>query len=257
VIEDISVDGGQHYFITNPGGTTTVEPVTGAPLPAPVTFPEAVREYSGIELSLNKRFTNNWQLYASYVNSENEGNYGGLFRQDNGQLDPNITSLFDLPELLEGADGRLPNDREHQFKVYGSYLWPFKLVTGFYGQYLSGTPITKLGAHPSYGRRERFVEQRGTAGTTPDTYNVDLHFEYPFTFGGGTELKLIADVFNITDEQEPTTVDQEWTRRNSRIGNEGDCGGQDPGCADANRLFGAATDRQDPRTIRLGVKVSF
>jgi len=258
VIEDISVDGGHTYFITNPGGTYTSNPVTGEPLDAPVNFPQAIRDYSGIEVSLNKRFTNNWQLYASYVNSENEGNYGGLFRQDNGQLDPNITSLFDLPELLEGAFGRLPNDREHQFKVYGSYLWPFKLVTGFYGQYLSGTPITKLGAHPTYGRRERFVEQRGTAGTTPDNWNLDLHFEYPFSFGGGTELKLIADVFNVTDEQEPATVDQEWTRNALNEGLAGDCGGDEPNCEGlANTLFGEPTDRQDPRTIRLGVKVSF
>lgn len=272
VIEDISVDGGQHYFITNPGGTTTVEPVTGTPLPEPVTFPEAVRDYSGFEVSLNKRFTNNWQLYASYVNSENEGNYGGLFRQDNGQLDPNITSLFDLPELLEGAFGRLPNDREHQVKVYGSYLWPFKLITGFYAQYLSGTPITQLGAHPTYGRRERFVSQRGSFGTNPDTYNIDLHLEYPITFGGGTELKLIADVFNITDEQEPTVVDEEWTRAHVRtpsvLNPDGtvnleqlNCGGPGTGpgtsCPNGNPLFGEPTDRQDPRTIRLGVKLSF
>jgi hypothetical protein len=264
VIEDISVDGGQHYFITNPGATVTVEPVTGAPLPAPVDFPEAVREYKALELSFNKRFTNNWQLYASYVNSENEGNYGGLFRQDNGQLDPNITSLFDLPELLDGATGRLPNDREHQFKVYGSYLWPFKLVTGFYGQFLSGTPISQLGAHPTYGRRERFVTPRGSFGTTPDVWNLDLHFEYPITFGSGMELKLIADVFNVTDEQEPTAIDQEWTRatvRNSPTPQLLNCGGPGTGpgtaCPNGNPLFGEATARQAPQTVRLGAKFSF
>ena len=281
VIEDISVDGGHTYFITNPGGPISTNPVTGEPAlvdtngdgiadtPGTVIFPEATREYEAWELSLNKRFTNNWQLYTSYVNSENIGNYGGLFRQDNGQLDPNITSLFDLPDLLNGAFGRLPNDREHQFKVYGSYLWPFKLVTGFYGQFLSGVPISQLGAHPVYGRRERFVTDRGSFGETPDIWNVDLHFEYPITFGGGTELKLIADVFNVTDEQEVTAVDQEWTRahfRNSPAPGDLDpillnCGGPgtgpDTGCPNGNPVFGDATARQDPRTIRLGVKIAF
>jgi outer membrane receptor protein involved in Fe transport len=263
VIEDISVDGGSTYFITNPGGIVTVNPVTEQPLDEPVFFPEPTRDYEAIELSLNKRFTNNWQLYASYVNSENIGNYGGLFRQDNGQLDPNITSLYDLPDLLDGAFGLLPNDREHQFKAYGSYLWPFKLVTGFYGQFLSGNPISKLGAHDLYGRRERFVEPRGTFGRTSDIWNLDLHVEYPIQFGNGQELKLIADIFNITDEQEPTTVDQEWTFASDDDPdtpiNEATCGGPDAvvECGDANRQFGTATNYQDPRTLRLGVKFSF
>jgi len=253
VIEDISVDGGATYFITNPGGVFTANPVTGEVLPEPVPFPEATRDYRALELSLNKRFTNNWQLYASYVNSENEGNYGGLFRQDNGQLDPNITSLFDLPDLLDGAFGPLPNDREHQFKAYGSYLWPFKLTTGFYAEFLSGTPISQLGRHRFYGRRERFITPRGSFGTTPDVYHVDLHLEYPITFGGGTELKLIADVFNISDEQEPTTVDQEFNNR--RPG----AGGVDPLLDNVqnNPDFGEPTNYQQPRTLRLGVKLSF
>lgn len=262
VIEDISVDDGSTYFITNPGGTFTVNPVTGEALPEPVTFPEPTRDYTAWELTLNKRFTNNWQLFASYVNSENVGNYGGLFRQDNGQLDPNITSLYDLPSLLEGAFGPLPNDREHQFKVYGSYLWPFRLITGFYGQYLSGTPITQFGAHDLYGRNERFVTPRGTFGRSPDIWNVDLHLEYPIQFGGGQELRLIADIFNITDQQEPTTVDQEWTLASADDPltpnvNELTCGGADRNCPDGNDLFGTATNYQQPRTLRLGVKFSF
>ena len=264
VIEDISVDGGQHYFITNPGGTVSVEPVTNTPLATPVVFPQAVRDYTAYELTINKRFTNNWQLYASYVRSKNEGNYGGLFRQDNGQLDPNITSLFDLPDLLIGAFGRLPNDRPNQVKVYGSYLWPFKLITGFSGQYLDGTPISQLGAHPTYGRRERFVTPRGSFGRTPEIWNVDLHLEYPITFGSGKDLRLIADVFNITDQQAVATVDQEWTlahRNNSMNDFQLNCGGPGTGpgtaCPNGNALFGTATSYQQPRTLRLGVKFSF
>ena len=263
VIEDISVDGGHTYFITNPGSTVfTSNPVTGEALDAPVVFPEPVRDYEAVELTLNKRFTNNWQLYASAVFSENSGNYGGLFRQDNGQLDPNITSLYDLPDLLVGADGLLPNDREYQFKVYGSYLWPFKLITGFYAQYLDGTPISQLGAHPVYGASERFVTPRGSFGRTPDTYNIDIHLEYPISFGNGLELKLIGDIFNITDEQEPATVDQDWTfERLNATTDPNECGGPGTGpgtsCPNGNPNFGDATSYQSPQTFRLGVKLSW
>jgi outer membrane receptor protein involved in Fe transport len=269
VIEDISVDGGHTYFITNPGGTYTANPVTGEPIDEnhdgvaeTVIFPEAEREYEAFEFTVNKRFSNNWQAFFSYVNSENIGNYGGLFRQDNGQLDPNITSLFDLPSLLAGAYGLLPNDREHQVKLYGSYVWPFKLVTGFSGQFLSGTPISKLGAHDIYGNNERFVVPRGSAGRTDDVWSIDSHIEYPVSFGDAVDLRLIADVFNITDESKASTVDQTWTFQRLRATtNPNECGGPGTGagtsCPNGNPLWGTPTAYQTPRTIRLGLKASF
>ena len=74
-----------------------------------------------------KRFSNNWQFIFSYVYSSLIGNYEGLFRNDNGQSDPNITSLFDLVSLLANTYGRLPNDSPHQFKFDGSYrFWDFE-----------------------------------------------------------------------------------------------------------------------------------
>jgi len=261
VIEDISADGGANYFITNPSGEFTMNPVTGEPLPESVFFPEPVRDYESLELTLNKRFSNNWQLYASAVYSKNEGNYGGLYRQETGQLDPNITSLYDLPGLLEGAFGLLPNDRQYQFKAYGSYVWPIQLTTGFYFQYLDGTPISKLGWHTSYGADERFVTQRGTAGRTADVWNLDLHLQYPIHFGSGLDLKLIADVFNVTDQAEATLVDQEWTTAREQQGLLNDCGGPGTGvgtsCPAGNPLWGTPTQYQSPRTIRLGAKLSF
>ncbi|MCP4204846.1 MAG: TonB-dependent receptor, partial [bacterium] len=262
VIEDISVDGGNTYFITNPGGTVTVNPVTGAPLATPAVFPVPSRDYTALELTVQKRYSNNWQIFASYVNSENKGNYGGLFRQDNGQLDPNITSLYDLPSLLVGAEGLLPNDREHQFKVYGSYATPINLLIGFYGQFLSGTPISKLGAHPIYGNSERFVIPRGSFGTTPDIWNIDLHFEYPINIGDKGELKLICDVFNVTDQQEPSQVDQDWTfQRLTATVDPNECGGAGTGpgtaCPNGNPDFNSALDYQRPQTFRFGVKFSF
>ena len=257
VIEDISVDGGHTYFITNPGGSVSVNPITGEVLAETVIFPEPTRDYEALELTLNKRFSNNWQLFASAVYSKNEGNYGGLFRQDNGQLDPNITSLYDLPDLLEGAFGLLPNDREYQFKAYGSYLWPFKLTTGFYAQFLDGTPISKLGRHRIYGNNERFVTDRGSEGRTPDVWNLDVHLQYPISFGNGSDLNLIVDIFNITDENEATAVDQTWTRANGDGGNLNDCGGTDVGCPGANPLWSTPIAHQSPRTIRLGARFSF
>ncbi|HLE19712.1 MAG TPA: hypothetical protein VJB88_01205, partial [Vicinamibacteria bacterium] len=258
VIEDISVDGGATYFVTNPGGTFTANPVTGESLPEPVVFPRATRTYKAMELLVNKVAGSRWQLSASYVLSQNKGNYGGLFRQDNGQLDPNITSLFDLPELLKGADGLLPNDRTHQFKAYGSYRWPFKLVTGFFLQALSGTPLSKLGAHPTYGNRERFITDRGSEGRTPAFLNLDLHAEYPIRLAGKADLRFIADVFNVTNRQAAGLLDQEWTFEPlEETVDPNECGGADPNCPAGNPNYGKPLAYQGPFSLRLGVKLTW
>jgi len=210
VIEDISVDGGSSYFITNPGGVFTENPTNGVPLDPPVDFPEAVRDFNGVELSLSKRFSNRWQGYASLMWSKLEGNYEGLYSRDNQQIDPNITSKFDLPELLANADGLLQNNREWQFKVFGSYRADFGLVSGINMWYMTGNPISKLGADRSYGLDERFVTPRGSEGTSDSWLNFDLSFSYPIQLGN-FQIDLMLDIFNITDNQVAVEVDQRWT----------------------------------------------
>lgn len=248
VIEDISVDGGNSYFITNPGGWYYENPVTGIALDEPAYFPQPSRIYRAIEFNLNKRFSDNWQMYASLMWSRNKGNYGGLFRQDNGQLDPNITSLYDLPDLLEGAYGLLPNDRKWQFKTYGSYKWDFGLITGFNFTWLTGTPISKLAGHPTYGPNERFIGNRGAFGRSPTLMNLDGHFSYPFKLGD-YDLEIMLDVFNLFNQQKATEIDQEYSFCSDPTQDEtADC---------RNPNWGNATAYQSPRNYRVGIKFSW
>ena len=108
-------------------------------------------------MTATKRFTNNYQFIASYVYSSLTGNYEGLFRNDNGQADPNITSLFDLQSLLDNTYGRLPNDRPHQFKFNGSYRTPWRLMIGGNYYVQSGTPFNMLVPHVVYGNNQGSV----------------------------------------------------------------------------------------------------
>src|SRR5688572_2330859 len=194
VIEDGSFDDGDHYFLFNPGRRGTGNFTTTEDLacqdPGIGCFGPARRYYRALEFTATKRFSNNYQFIASYVFSSLIGNYEGLFRNDNGQSDPNITSLFDLVSLLTGLYGRLPNDRPHQFKFDGSYQWPFKLMTSGSFRAQSGVPFNALVPHPLYGDNEGFCipglscVPRGTAinpftgdSRTPRTWNLDLRSE--------------------------------------------------------------------------------
>jgi outer membrane receptor protein involved in Fe transport len=271
VIEDGSFDDGDTYFLFNPGrnepGTTERAACEGA-AGAPRCFGRAQRFYRALELTATKRFTNNYQFIASYVFSSLTGNYEGLFRNDNGQSDPNITSLFDLQSLLDNTYGRLPNDRPHQFKFNGSYRTPFKLLISgnFYMQ--SGTPFNQLIPHPIYGNNEGFAVQRGTAivpavtatqagfpnivnsigsSRTPTTMNLDLGVYYPIKFGEKRELRLTGDWFNVFNSQRALSLDQTFSI-NSGV----------TGIAPVqNPFFGSALLVQAPSAFRFGAKFSF
>ena len=276
VVEDGSFDDGNNYFLFNPGrnepGTTEQAACQGSTDPAdphaPRCFGRAQRFYRALELTATKRFTNNYQFIASYVFSSLTGNYEGLFRNDNGQSDPNITSLFDLQSLLDNTYGRLPNDRPHQFKFNGSYRTPFKLMISgnFYMQ--SGTPFNQLIPHPIYGNNEGFAVQRGTATVptvsatqtgfpnvvdsigsqrTPTTMNLDLGVYYPIKVGEGKELRLSGDWFNVFNSQRALTLDQTFSINSGVTGV----------APVANPFYGSALLIQAPSAFRFGAKFSF
>lgn len=265
VIEDGSFDDGHTYFIFNPGrrgqgGPTTTEDLAcagstdpAAPFPAQC-FGRGRRYYRGLELTATKRFTNNYQFIASYVFSSLTGNYEGLFRNDNGQSDPNITSLFDLVSLLANTYGRLPNDRPHVFKFNGSYRMPFDLVVSgnFYAQ--SGIPFDQLIPHPLYGNNEGFAVQRGTAinpttgrNRTPTTFNLDLGAYYPIKISENKQLRFQFDWFNVTNAQRAIREDTTFQINSGAAG-----------IAPVNNPFyGTGTIFQFPSNMRFGVKFQF
>jgi hypothetical protein len=220
-----------------------------------------------LEFTLNRRFANNFSFNSSYVFSSLLGNYEGLFRNDNGQADPNITSLFDLVSLLANTYGRLPNDRPHQFKFNGSYTTPWKFVLSgnFYAQ--SGIPFNALVPHEVYGNNEGFLFPRGTAiipdltaingnggiesaigkNRTPMTFNLDLGLYYPIRFSEKTQLRLTADWFNVLNSQRAVQLDQTFLITTGVAGA--------PNVP--NPFFGSGTIFQYPSALRLGAKLSF
>ncbi len=253
VIEGISVDQGQTTFVTNPGGTYDVNPATGVPLDSPVTFPEARRSFDGVEVYLDKRYSDRIQLFTSLLWSRLEGSWEGPYSRDSPQVNPDITSTSELPELLEGAYGPLPNDRTWQVKAYGSYLFRCGLTTGFNFFYLTGTPVSKLGGHRIYGLDERFVTPRGSEGRASSWSNLDLHLGYPFQLGDG-DLEVLLDVFNIFDTQVAVEVDQRWTVY--APGDEDVAPGGDIN-AQTNPQWGKPLAYSAPRNIRVGLKFSW
>jgi hypothetical protein len=182
----------------------------------PDTYPDPRRVYKAFEFTVDKRFANNWSLMANYRLAKLFGNYEGFFRNDNGQADPGITSLFDFMWSPLLADqfrvGVLPTDRRHIANIYANYLFKSRLNIGFGWTVESGTPISKLGAHPDYGNEgEVPIGGRGAFGRTPTQNYSNLRVDYRLPIKSDTrKLHLAADLFNMFNQKTMTDTDQNY-----------------------------------------------
>jgi len=299
VIEDVSPDGGVNYIVANPGepidqgAVHDLESKISSLPPDPAScngnsgpncpranaqqqlalykdlssgFAAPKRTYDALVLTASKRLSHNFIVLASYTYSRTVGNYPGLFQASNGQLDPNISTQYDLRELLVNRDGPLPNDRPHNLKVQGSYFIPVGASTFIVGaafNAFSGSPIEVLGAHPTYGRLETYVLPRGSGGRTPFYTQVDLHLGYKRQLSSLFALEATADVFNLLDQQAVTAVDAEYTTSSVKpipngtaadLVNLKTLAGGPP---ILNPNYGRATAYQAPLSMRFGLRLSF
>jgi hypothetical protein len=172
------------YELANPG--TRHIPQGLAP---GLTFPKPVREYRALELIYTKRFDPHWSLWANYRLSRLDGNYEGLFRNDNGQSDPNITSLYDFPSsplmASQFEKGPLPSDATHVVHIFPSYLFGNKLRLGGNVTWSTGFPRTSMLAHPIYQN----------AGEVP---GIDPIYGYWADDGTGTGNLVLRTTGNLS-----------------------------------------------------------
>ncbi len=123
-------------------------------------------------------------------------------------------------------------------------------------------PINRVGAEVAFLAPNRFVTPRGSAGRTPDVWYIDLHMQYPWRVRPSLTLHLVGDLFNVTNEQSPTRVDEIWTLAAlERTLDPGECGGPGTGlgtdCPSGNPLWGTPLEFQRPRALRIGAKLSW
>ena len=171
-----------NYLLTNPGPAHTSDP--GHP-GATISFESPVHDYNAVEFTANKRLANNWSLISSYRWSRLTGNFEGFFRNDNGQSDPGISSLYDYPTndptyaTIGAAAVRL--QRRHSLprlrgatdrcrsiaRTTSSCMAPMRSAwaeprrVGL--EVESGAPLTAFAAHPVYDRRRRDSADRRAA----------------------------------------------------------------------------------------------
>jgi hypothetical protein len=230
-IEDIGalVNGDEAYVIGNPGeGMSTMASISGN-TPA-FAMPRAKRQYDALELTVSRRFSNNWFASASYTLSRLYGNYAGLASSDEittpttgvssaqaqqqtgnvARQGGNANRAWDLDELMWDAHGnldvvgRLATDRPHVAKLYGAYSFPFGTQVGafFYGA--SGTPISTYVV--TTNQIPVFVEGRGDMGRTPVLTKTDLLVSHEFNMLANRRIRLELNILNLFNQKTATHI---------------------------------------------------
>ncbi len=123
----------------------------GDPTPdgKPDGFSNPYRHYQALELEANKSFSHNFMLRVNYRYAKLYGNYEGLYRNDNGQSDPSISSLYRLhqwrsrPAGSTVSEGYLNTDRRQVGNLYGSYVIP----NGFMRRFTGGIGLRGSSGH--------------------------------------------------------------------------------------------------------------
>ncbi len=264
--------GSVEYILTNPGKSfPTRYPELGA------SFEDPKHVYDAVELTVDRRFSNNWSALASYRWSRLFGTFEGFYREDNGQSDPGITSLYDFPTndpsftaiggtqfgylgdirfLGKLGEGPLPLDRPHQVKLYGNYAFGGGFALGAGLNLSSGKPLTALAALAPYDndseipltpRGDGFETVDGFKTRTPFESQLDLQASYGVTMGG-RKLTLLADAFNIFNVRRVTDY-------NAAIEQSFGVLNPDYGTPTSQNVSGQ--QYQPPFSLRLGVRFAW
>ncbi len=215
---------------------------------------EAFRDWQGVELVFRKRYSDNWQLLASYNWADAEGN-----SNSDGNFD-GAGDVFPLDPRAPNRTGVQPGLVEHLFKVHGSYNWDNGFQVGGSYRWNSGVVLNRNGTKAFSRSLPDFTDTPfpsnglpGTGGLFGSTwiaddalgfidgneYGVlDLRGSYVWNVGDRFEVDFFLDIFNALDDQQVIRVQ--------------DLEGGDDGFA-----FLEGIDFVEPRRYFLGARLRF
>ena len=266
------------YVMTNPDENTRVIKDVPELANAAISFEKPIHNYHAVEVTMDRRLSDSWSLLASYRWSRLHGTYEGFFREDNGQSDPALTSLYDFPTndptytsiggarfgyqgdvryLGDLGRGPLPLDRPHQLKIFGNYLFDMGLNVGVGLMGTSGKPLTALAAHPNYqndseipttARGDGFDTVDGFKRRTPAEWDISVQTAYSLNLPNQLRVTLLADAFNLFNLRRPLDY-------NAAI--EQSFGSPNPDFGTVTNQNVAGQMYQAPFRLRLGARLHF
>ena len=192
-----------------------------------VNYEPARREYQGLQLTMERRFSSHWQAQGGYTYSRTEGNHfldnfsalgDFLDAQCRTTVDTSIGAGGTIPcaEVNDGANkfGRPIYDRPHNFKMNAAYVRPFgpvSLTVAGLTEFISKRRYEKQravnvllpGTTLNSGQTSTFFYEPRGSFQIPGLENyVDFATELTWRIAGTNQAGFKAEIFNLTDNQE-------------------------------------------------------
>jgi len=168
-----------HYFLTNVVGS--------------------YRKYMAFQLLFNKRMSDRWQLFASFVWSKTWGNIGGDYGASSG-----VSGSFNTPNSFVFSDGRLGQDRPLNIKIQSTVILPWDIIFSIYFNHRSGSPWARsvtvyLPDDPTYKwDGDVYTVATEEIGTRrfPSLTILDIRIEKRFHVGNKLTVGGYIDILN-------------------------------------------------------------
>ena len=199
---------------------------------------ELYSHYDAVTFSLKKRFSNNFQTQTFLTLSKLEGTAAesATNASDSGLVTGDL-GYYSNPNYQINAAGLLYNHRPWSIKSTGTYIFPADFMASWYVTYSAGrrwTPILSYSdSNLTEGSVTILAEKRGSRALDP-MFNADIRLMKIFTLNP-IRLELALDIYNIFNNAAVISVDQYVQ----------------------SSTFGEAVTVQPPRTLQLGLKLSF
>ena len=219
-------------------------------------YKDAKREYKALSFDFKRAFDGKWGLQGSYVWSRLNGNYNGTVTEygNTVQTDAGATYAWDSPGMENYGSGILPGNRDHTFKLWGSYAITPSFLVGANVLVQSPERFSCLGlnADDSYAYGYGDVSHycggepaklgEGLESDWTKTIDVSLRYTMPEKYSVGGKLVLRADIFNLFDQHAVLTRYVTYD-------------GDEIGLIDSS--YGNVTNYSTPRYMRLGFDLSY
>ncbi len=195
----------------------TAQVIDGVPTQVAGNISGAGAERTALNLSVQRRFADNWTVLAAYTWSKTEGNCD--YTDDGGGayigggcgglgFHEQFVNQDGIPYSRVNRWGRLATDRPHNFKVSGSYLAPLgrghtlNLGGGFFIQ--SGEPYALIATVVEPYTQQGvgyYLEPRGSR-RNPSVYQLNANLGWSFPIKKQVTGEVRLDINNVTNAQE-------------------------------------------------------
>ncbi len=235
------------------------------------TLPDGnFRDWQGIEVVFRKRYSDNWQLLASYNHATGDGN-----TNSDANFDGAGDVIF-LDPRAPNRTGTLPGLVEDLFKVHGSYNWDNGIQVGGSYRWNSGIVLNRnateafirslpdqvttnfaFGGWPGGGFDDTWIADDAVGFYKGQSYGViDVRASYVWDINDSLQADFFFDIFNLFDEQKAVRI-QDLIGGLDGFGGACKLVGPDDPCTSADWVAPDGVIFQEPRRYFVGARLRF